>query len=78
MKIIMVGGPYDNEAVNVEGDERNPPLTFLNMPPKLEPITTAIPKNIVPRKAPDLLKYKLEMVFTSPDKWHYEYHYQGR
>ncbi|HFZ1016564.1 TPA: hypothetical protein ACIJRM_005341 [Klebsiella oxytoca] len=77
MKVLLVGGPYDNEFADVAGDELNAPIPFLNMHPKLEPLTTALSEDIHPNKSFDILVYKLERIYTSPHKWHWEYHYEG-
>ncbi|MDG0556582.1 hypothetical protein [Klebsiella quasipneumoniae] len=78
MKIIMIGGPYDHQLACVNGDEIGGPIPFFSMPQKFESITTALSEGISPSKSLDTYLYKLEIVKTSPNTWHYEYHYQGR
>ncbi len=74
MEIMIVGGQYDGEWVTVGSH----PLPYINMYPKLEPLTAPLPIYVNPKATVDVLIYKLEMVRLSPQKWHYEYHYQGR
>lgn len=74
MEIMIVGGQYDGEWVTVGND----PLPYINMYPKLEPLTAALKRDINPNSAVDVLVYKLEMVWLSPQKRHYEYHYQEK
>jgi hypothetical protein len=78
MEIMLVGGPYDGEWVNVDGDNWNPPMPYLNMHPKLEPLAKPLLNDVNPKATIDLLRYRLERVDTSNHRWHYEYHYQGR
>lgn len=77
MDIMLVGGQYDGEWIRVDGDNQSPPMPYLNMHPKLGPLTKPVSAEVPNRKV-YLLVYKLERVDTSPPAWHYEYHYQGR
>lgn len=78
MKIIMIGGPYDHQLADVNEDEIDGPVPFFSMPPKFESIATALSEGVSPSKSLYTYLYKLERVETSPNTWHYEYHYQGR
>lgn len=73
MDIKLVGGQYDGEWVNVGSH----PMPYINMHPKLGPSTAYSPRYANPKATFDHLTYKLEKVWLSPQKWHYEYHYQG-
>lgn len=74
MEIMIVGGQYDGEWVTVGSH----PMAYINMHPKLEPLTAPVERDVNPKANVDLLCYKLEKVWLSPQKWQYEYHYQGR
>lgn len=74
MEIMIVGGQYDGEWVTVGSH----PMPYINMHPKLEPLTAPLSRDVNPKASVDLLCYKLEKVWLSPQKWQYEYHYQGR
>lgn len=78
MEILLVGGQYDGEWVHVAGDESNPPMPTLSMPPKLEEFINWRIEDEKPKLVDDLLHYKLKRIETSNKKCHYEYHYQGR
>lgn len=78
MKVMMIGGPCDNKFADVKGDEWDPPVPIMKIHHPLESLATPVSEEITPLSAEEFLVYKLERVDTSPYKWHYEYHYQGR